>query len=142
LASDAQPADRDLIARALSGDQRAFAVLVQRYGRAVYARLSRAVRYPVDAEDLLQEVLRLTGDTPVWTFSTSIPAQIETDGPEEVFRIGVNHTYLRDMIHALGLDPDEALELRFIDPLKAILFLPVRHTDRKGLLMPLRMRKD
>lgn len=46
------------------------------------------------------------------------------------------------MVRALGFDPDEALELRFIDPVKAILFSPVRHADRKGLLMPLRMRKD
>jgi hypothetical protein len=76
----------------------------------------------------------------VTTRSTSIPAQIETDGPEGVFRIGVNHTYLRDMVCALGLDPDEALELRFTDPLKAILFLPVRRADRKGLLMPLVMK--
>jgi len=56
LASDEHPADRDLIARALAGDQRAFAVLIRRYARAVYARLSRTVRYPEDAEDLAQEV--------------------------------------------------------------------------------------
>ncbi|OGG47072.1 MAG: hypothetical protein A3F84_13940 [Candidatus Handelsmanbacteria bacterium RIFCSPLOWO2_12_FULL_64_10] len=102
---------------------------------------------PSDAEGKRQdcsteEVLRLTVNTPVWTFSTSIPAQTETDDPEEVFRIGVNHIYLWDMVRALGLDPDEALELRFTDPLRAILFLPVRHADRKGLLMPLRMRRD
>lgn len=103
---------------------------------------------PPDAEGKRQdcsteEVLRLTGDTPFWIFTSSIQAQIETEGSsEEIFRIGVNPTYLRDMVRALGFDPDEALELRFIDPVKAILFSPVRHADRKGLLMPLRMRKD
>jgi RNA polymerase sigma-70 factor (ECF subfamily) len=90
-----------------------------------------------------EEVLRLTGNTPFWTFTTSVQAQIETEGgTEEIFRIGVNPTYLREMAGALGFGPDEALELRFIDPLKAILVSPVRHADRKGLVMPLRMRKD
>lgn len=46
------------------------------------------------------------------------------------------------MVRALGLDLDEALEIRFVGSLKAILFLPVRHADRKGLLMPLRMRRE
>ena len=47
----------------------------------------------------------------------------------------------REMIHALGLGAEE-MALRFTDPLQAILFLPVRHANRKGLLMPLRMRRD
>ncbi len=51
-----QPEDRDLIEQTLAGNQRAFAVLVERYGRKVYARVGRWVRYPEDVEDLVQEV--------------------------------------------------------------------------------------
>ncbi len=51
-----RPEDRDLIEQTLAGNQRAFAVLVERYGREVYARIGRWVRYPEDVEDLAQEV--------------------------------------------------------------------------------------
>ena len=77
-----------------------------------------------------------------WTFVTSIQAQVESDGTEEVFRISVDHTYLRDAIRGLETERDEALEVRFIDPLKVILFTPVHHPNRKTLLMPMRMTPD
>ena len=71
-----RPEDRDLIEQVLAGNQRAFAVLVERYGREMYARISRTVRYPEDAEDLVQDVfvrahsrlgqLRDTNRFPAW----------------------------------------------------------------------------
>jgi hypothetical protein len=101
---------------------------------------------PADAEGKRRscstdEVTRLTGNPSAWTFTTSIPPRVEMDTPEVVFRIGVNHTYLQDMVRAIG-DRDEDLELRFIDPLKAIVILPTMHGNRKGLLMPLRIQKE
>ena len=72
-----------------------------------------------------------------WKFTTSIPAQIETDETE--FRIGANPTYLSDAVRALQTVPSEDVYLRLIDPLKAMIFSPVQHPDRKSLLMPLRL---
>lgn len=79
---------------------------------------------------------------PNWTFITSIQAQIGTNGSEDRFRIAVDHMYWRDAVRALETDRDEALDIRFIDPLKPILCTPVHHPKRKTLLMPLRMETD
>ena len=48
--------DSALIARILDGDRKAFAVLVQRYSRYVYAQIARSVRLVDDVEDLVQIV--------------------------------------------------------------------------------------
>ena len=48
--------DSALIARILDGDRKAFAVLVQRYSRYVYAQIVRSVRLVDDVEDLVQIV--------------------------------------------------------------------------------------
>ena len=48
--------DSELIARILSGDRRAFAVLVHRHSRQVYAQIARSVRLADDVEDLVQIV--------------------------------------------------------------------------------------
>ncbi len=48
--------DSALIARILDGDRKAFAVLVQRYSRYVYAQIARSVRLVDDVEDLVQVV--------------------------------------------------------------------------------------
>ena len=86
------------------------------------------------------KVPRSRDETIDWTFITSIQAQVEMGRSEEVFRIGVNHTYLKDTVRALEMDRDEVAEIRFIAPDRAILFSPLRHPDRKSLLMPVRLR--
>ena len=48
--------DSALIAQILDGDRKAFAVLVQRYSRYVYAQIARSVRLVDDVEDLVQIV--------------------------------------------------------------------------------------
>ena len=48
--------DSALIARILDGDRKAFAILVQRYSRYVYAQIARSVRLVDDVEDLVQIV--------------------------------------------------------------------------------------
>ena len=48
--------DSALIARILDGDRKAFATLVQRYSRYVYAQIARSVRLVDDVEDLVQIV--------------------------------------------------------------------------------------
>ena len=48
--------DSALIARILDGDRKAFAVLVHRYSRYVYAQIARSVRLVDDVEDLVQIV--------------------------------------------------------------------------------------
>ncbi len=48
--------DSALIARILDGDRKAFAVLVQRYSRYVYAQIAQSVRLVDDVEDLVQIV--------------------------------------------------------------------------------------
>ena len=44
--------DSALIAQILDGDHKAFAILVQRYSRYVYAQIARSVRLVDDVEDL------------------------------------------------------------------------------------------
>lgn len=48
--------DSALIAQILDGDRKAFAVLVQRYSRYVYAQIARSIRLVDDVEDLVQIV--------------------------------------------------------------------------------------
>ena len=48
--------DTALIARILDGDRKAFAVLVQRYSRYVYAQIARSIRLVDDVEDIAQIV--------------------------------------------------------------------------------------
>lgn len=45
-----------LIAQILDGDRKAFAILVQRYSRYVYAQIARSIRLVDDIEDLVQIV--------------------------------------------------------------------------------------
>lgn len=48
--------DRDLIQQVRAGDERAFAVLIHRHSRRVYAHVSRLVRLSDDVDDLVQIV--------------------------------------------------------------------------------------
>ena len=49
--------DADLVARCLNGDERAWADLVERFARYIYAIAARAYRLAeADAEDVFQEV--------------------------------------------------------------------------------------
>jgi RNA polymerase sigma-70 factor (ECF subfamily) len=48
--------DREIVQKLLAGDSAAFAELIDRYGRHLYARILRQVRSQPEAEDLLQEV--------------------------------------------------------------------------------------
>ena len=48
--------DSTLIAQILDGDRKAFAILVQRYSRYVYAQIARSVRLVDDVEDIAQIV--------------------------------------------------------------------------------------
>ncbi len=77
-----------------------------------------------------------------WTFVASVQAQVTIDGPEEVFRIGVNHTYLRDIVRAMEAGPEGDLVFRFMGRLKPILISLGERTDRKALLCPLRMKSE
>lgn len=51
-----QVEDRYLIQQIRAGDERAFAVLVHRHSRRVYAHVARLVRSSDDVEDLVQVV--------------------------------------------------------------------------------------
>lgn len=52
-------ADPELIARCLSGDARAWDVLLERYESLIYSALNRAGLSPADADDVFQEVCLL-----------------------------------------------------------------------------------
>ena len=67
--------DRDLIARALGGDQRAYERLVGKYERALFHHILRLVRAREDVDDLVQETFikafgALGSYTPQFAFST------------------------------------------------------------------------
>src|SRR5205809_7458596 len=47
--------DRQLVARAQSGDKRAFELLVEKYQRKLARLLSRLIRDPAEVEDVRQE---------------------------------------------------------------------------------------
>ena len=78
----------------------------------------------------------------VWTFVTSVKAEISLVEGEDIFRIAVNHGFLRDVVQALELKPTEKVRISFIDPEKVIQFVPVDDPGRKTLLMPMRMKGD
>ncbi len=74
---------------------------------------------------------------PYWRFTTSVEGQVNLEDSPEPFRICVNHSFLSDVVS--GIEAEGMLEVFVTDPLKALLFVPVDHPDRKALLMPLRM---
>lgn len=76
----------------------------------------------------------------VWTFVTSMKAEIALVEEEEFFRIAVNHSFLRDVVQALELKPAQKVRISFIAPEKVIQFVPVDDPGRKTLLMPMRMK--
>ena len=57
-----QQSDQHLIERTLDGDQTAFALLVERYGGDVYARVSRTIRYPRGSTSIQADGLSLPMD--------------------------------------------------------------------------------
>lgn len=73
-----------------------------------------------------------------WVFSTSVPAQIEGEEPDDVFRTVVNHTSLSGVVQALELHGDETMALQFIDPQAVIQFTAPSPPHRRTFLLPLR----
>ena len=74
---------------------------------------------------------------PYWWFSTTVEGDVSVEDSPDPFRIHVNHAFLRDVVS--GLEAEGELGVFVTDPLKAILFVPADHPDRKALVMPLRM---
>lgn len=77
------PDDRDLVRRALDGDESAFALLVRRYERGLYNLALRMVRDAEQARDLTQEIFlrvhrSLARYDPVYPF------------PSWIYRVGSN----------------------------------------------------
>ncbi len=81
-------------------------------------------------------------DSPDWTFTTTVQARVAMNGPEEIFRIGVNHAYWRSGICALEAGREEPMDFRFVGVHKAILCSLPDREDRKTLVMPLRLKRD
>ena len=81
-------------------------------------------------------------DSPDWTFTTSVQARMAMNGPEEILRIGVNHTYWRSAICALEAGREEPMNFRFMGALAAILCSLPNREDRRALVMPLRLERD
>lgn len=78
----------------------------------------------------------------VWTFITSIQAQISIPDEEDLFRIAVNHDFLRDVVQALEVEQKTEIEVSFTDSQKVIQFILVDDMGRKTLLMPMRMKEN
>ena len=74
---------------------------------------------------------------PYWRFEITVEGQVDLDGSPDPFRIGVNHGLLVDVVS--GLEADGQLDIFFTDPLRALLFVPSEHPDRKTILMPMRV---
>jgi RNA polymerase sigma-70 factor (ECF subfamily) len=55
MVSDVEATDLDLIRRAKDGEERAFDVLIRRYGPRTHQLIYGLVRNPADADDLMQE---------------------------------------------------------------------------------------
>ena len=81
-------------------------------------------------------------DGAVWTFITSIQAQISLPDAEDLFRIAVNHDFLRDVVQALEVEQKTEIEVSFTDQNKIIQFAPIGDQGRQIFLMPLRMEKE
>ena len=74
---------------------------------------------------------------PYWRFTTSVEGQVNLEDSPEPFRTYVNYAFLSDV--ASGVEAHGQVDIYFSDPLKALLFVPADHPDRKALLMPMRM---
>jgi len=74
-----------------------------------------------------------------WTFQIPLSVQVQAIHPEDNLRIGVNFTYLTNIVQALDTPDTNAFTLDFRTPTKAILFRTDAHSDWLALLMPLRM---
>lgn len=94
---------------------------------------------PYDPERDGSEGEKTPGGSVDWTFTATVRACVEIADDEELFRCAVNHRYLKTVVSALQTDRGEDIAIRFTDPHKAIVFSPVRHLERKTLLMPLRL---
>ena len=88
--SESSEQDRDLVERALQGDEHAYGLLMQKYGKALYHHIYRMVRSKGEVEDLVQESFikafsALSSYSSDYAFSTWL------------YKIATNHTidYLR-----------------------------------------------
>ncbi len=94
----------------------------------------------------LREEGNRSGDVPeggaVWTFITSIQAQISMPDEEDLFRIAINHDFLKNVVQALEVEQKTEIEVSCTDQTKVIQFAPVDGMGRKTLLMPLKMEKE
>jgi DNA polymerase III sliding clamp (beta) subunit (PCNA family) len=75
-----------------------------------------------------------------WTFISSVPARIQGVETDALFRMGLNHTYLRTAVQALGAGAGELIDLHFADPLQAVQFTTPAHPNRRTLQMPMKLQ--
>ena len=93
--------DAEVVAAVLAGDRDAYAVIIQRHQRRVFAILLRLVRSPSDAEELTQEVMcrtyfALPDYRPEYRFSSWI-SRISSN-------LGIDH--LRRQNRVISLDDE------------------------------------
>ncbi len=117
--------DKDLVARALSGDQGAYTALVKKYSRSLHRYLSLRVKQSVDVDDLVQESFikafkSLSTYSTKYAFSTWL-YKIATNHAIDSFRrkrlptvpindpIGSDNGSMVSLIPDLGQEPDRAL---------------------------------
>jgi RNA polymerase sigma-70 factor (ECF subfamily) len=109
-------ADDELIRRALEGDQKAYAALVERYRGALYHIVLKMVRRPEEAEDLVQEAF-------IKAFGALASYRFEYRFSTWLYKIAANSAidYLRKRrIDALSLDrpvatPDGEIQVELAD---------------------------
>ncbi len=82
--------DRELVERALSGDQQAYQALVDKYRRALFHHISRLVRARAEVDDLVQEAF-IKAFTALESYSTQYAFSTW------LYKIATNHSidYLR-----------------------------------------------
>lgn len=92
--------DRQLVERALSGDQIAYQALMDKYSRALYHHVARVVRSPAEIDDLVQEAF-IKAFTALETYSTQYAFSTW------LYKIATNHSidYLRKKkLRTLSID--------------------------------------
>jgi len=118
--------DYQLVQRAMKGDQRAYAELMDRYKDAIYYMLLRMVNNPIDAEDLTIEAFgkafkNLNQYTPNFAFSTWLFKIATNNCIDFIRKRRANLISIDQTDEETEKSPSQNLEAEVLDPEETLI---------------------
>jgi DNA polymerase III sliding clamp (beta) subunit (PCNA family) len=134
--------DSELVARARLGEERAFAVLVERYRRLLVRLARRLLSRADDADDVAQRVvLRTEGEILTVTAQAgelgSAYEELEVAREGDDIETALSFRYLLDVLAALDSEGCYLETTR--QPNAAVVIRPVEDEDHSVVIMPMRL---